>query len=146
MWNEEYDVVVIGSGFAGLAAAIEARKLCSSVIVLEKMAVPGGNSTISGGLFAAAGSPLQARDNIADSPELMLADMLAAGRNYNHRELARIVAERSTGTLLWTIDDLGVKYKPELSHLGGHSVPRTYNTANTSGAGIIRPMLVRCRK
>jgi flavocytochrome c len=146
MWNEEYDVVVIGSGFAGLAAAIEARKLCSSVIVLEKMAVPGGNSTISGGLFAAAGSPLQARDNIADSPELMLADMLAAGRNYNHRELARIVAERSTGTLLWTIDDLGVKYKPELSHLGGHSVPRTYNTANTSGAGIIRPMLVRCRE
>ncbi len=146
MWNEEYDVVVIGSGFAGLAAAIEARKLCSSVIVLEKMAVPGGNSTISGGLFAAAGSPLQAQENIDDSPDLMLADMLAAGNNYNHRELARIVAERSTETLLWTINDLGVKYKPKLSHLGGHSVPRTYNTTNTSGAGIVRPMLVRCRE
>ncbi len=146
MWNEEYDVVVVGSGFAGLAAAIEARKLCCSVIVLEKMAVPGGNSTISGGLVAAAGSPLQAEENIDDSPELMLADMLSAGQNYNHRELARIVAERSTETLLWTINDLGVKYKPKLSHLGGHSVARTYNTANTSGAGIIRPMLVRCRE
>jgi len=146
MWNEEYDVVIIGSGFAGLAAAIEARKLCSSVVVLEKMAVPGGNSTISGGLFAAAGSPLQAEENIADSPELMVADMLAAGNNFNHRDLARTVAERSTETLLWTINELGVKYKPKLSHLGGHSVPRTYNTVNTSGSGIIRPMLVRLRE
>ena len=146
MWNEEYDVVIIGSGFAGLAAAIEARKAGSSVIVLEKMGVPGGNSTISGGLVAAAGSPLQAKENIQDSPELMLADMLAAGQDFNHRDLAAIVAERSAETLLWTINELGVKYKPELSHLGGHSVARTYNTANTSGAGIIRPMLVNCRE
>lgn len=146
MWNEEYDVVIIGSGFAGLAAAIEARKAGSSVIVLEKMGVPGGNSTISGGLVAAAGSPLQAKGNIEDSPELMLADMLAAGQDFNHRDLAGIVAEKSAETLLWTINELGVKYKPELSHLGGHSVPRTYNTANTSGAGIIRPMLIKCRE
>ena len=146
MWDEEFDVVIIGSGFAGLAAAIEAGKSGSSVIVLEKMGVPGGNSTISGGLFAAAGSPLQEKENIRDSPELMLADMLAAGQDFNHRDLARVVAERSKETLLWTINELGVNYKPKLSHLGGHSVPRTYNTANTSGAGIIRPMLVKCRE
>ncbi len=146
MWDEEYDVVIIGSGFAGLSAAIEARRLCSSVVVLEKMAVPGGNSIISGGLFAAAGSPLQAQENIDDSPELMLADMLAAGHDFNHRDLAGIVAEKSAETLQWTIDELGVKYRPKLSHLGGHSVPRTYNTANTSGSGIIRPMLVKCRE
>jgi flavocytochrome c len=146
MWNEEYDVVIIGSGFAGLSAAIEARKICSSVIVLEKMMVPGGNSVISGGLFAAVGSPLQAKAKIKDSPELMLADMLAAGHEFNHLDLARIVAERSAETLQWTIEELGVKYKPRLSHLGGHSVPRTYNTVNTSGSGIIGPMLVKCRE
>jgi flavocytochrome c len=146
MWDEEYDVVIIGSGFAGLSAALEARKICSSVIILEKMPVPGGNSAISGGLVAAAGSPLQAKEGIKDSPELMLADMLAAGHEFNHRDLARIVAERSTETLLWTIEELGVKYKPRLSHLGGHSVPRTYNTVNTSGSGIIKPMLVKCRE
>jgi len=146
MWNEEYDVVIIGSGFAGLAAAIEARRTGSSVIVLEKMAVPGGNSTISGGLFAAAGSLLQAEGNIDDSPELLLADMLAAGRDFNHLHLARIVAEKSNETLLWSIHELGVKYKPRLTHLGGHSVPRTYSTANTSGSGIIKPMLVKCRE
>jgi len=145
IWAEEYDIVIIGSGFAGLSAAIEAGKVCPSVIVLEKMPVPGGNSAISGGLFAAAGSPLQARERIMDSPELMLSDMLAAGLELNNKELARIVAEKSTETLLWTIKELGVKYKPRLSHLGGHSVPRTYNTANTSGSGIIKPMLAKCR-
>ncbi|UCE35771.1 MAG: FAD-dependent oxidoreductase, partial [Deltaproteobacteria bacterium] len=41
------DVVVIGSGFAGLTAAIEARNAGASVIILEKMKAPGGNSIIS---------------------------------------------------------------------------------------------------
>ncbi len=36
-WDETYDVVVIGSGFAGLAAAIVARLAGASVCVLEKM-------------------------------------------------------------------------------------------------------------
>lgn len=146
MWDEQYDIVVIGSGFAGLSAALEARKGGSSVLVLEKMAVPGGNSAISGGLVAVAGSPLQKKERIQDSPELMLADMLAAGHDYNYPELARIVADRSAAALLWTIRDLGVKYKPRLIHLGGHSVPRTYNTVNTSGSGIIKPMLAKCRE
>ena len=35
-WDETYDVVVIGSGFAGLSAAIEAKNAGSTVIVLEK--------------------------------------------------------------------------------------------------------------
>ena len=38
-WNEEYDVVVIGSGFAGLAAAIEAKQAGSSVVVDRKSVV-----------------------------------------------------------------------------------------------------------
>jgi succinate dehydrogenase/fumarate reductase flavoprotein subunit len=36
-WDEKVDIIVIGSGFAGLAAAIEAKIAGSSVIVLEKM-------------------------------------------------------------------------------------------------------------
>src|SRR5690606_27397380 len=58
-WDEEFDVVVVGSGFAGLAAAHEARKTGASVVVLEKMRTPGGNSIINGGVVSAAGSPLQ---------------------------------------------------------------------------------------
>jgi len=145
-WDATYDVVVIGSGFAGLAAAIEARLLGASVLVLEKMRIPGGNSAISGGLIAAAGSPLQQRDEISDSPEQMLQDMVKAGEELNHPDLAGLIARESTNTLKWTQEFLGVEYKDRLNHLGGHSVPRTYNTANASGSGLLRPMLAKCRE
>ena len=36
-WDESADVVIIGSGFAGLAAAIEAKQAGASIIILEKM-------------------------------------------------------------------------------------------------------------
>lgn len=145
-WDEEYDVVVIGSGFAGLSAAIEAREKGADVIVIEKMRTPGGNSAISGGLIAAADSPLQHKYGIIDSPDLMFQDMLSAGTGINVQNLARIVAQQSLSALQWTIDHLGVKYKENLSHLGGHTVPRTYIAECGSGSGIIQPMLKKCRE
>ncbi len=51
-WDETYDIVVIGSGFAGLAAAIEAKIAGASVVVIDKMPVHGGNSIINGGDFS----------------------------------------------------------------------------------------------
>lgn len=143
--NKKYDVIVIGSGFAGLSAAIEAKLAGCSVIVLEKMTIPGGNSAISGGLLAVAGSPLQERDEITDTPELMFADMMQAGLGINHPELAHIIAESSVEVLRWTLS-LGVEYKEQINHLGGHSVPRTYNTACGTGSGILQPLLTKCRK
>lgn len=56
-WDETVDVIVVGSGFAGLAAAIEARKAGANVIVLEKMPALGGNSIINGGIMSATGCP-----------------------------------------------------------------------------------------
>mgnify|MGYP002398200627 CR=1 FL=1 len=145
-WDEEYDVVVVGSGFAGLAAAIEAKQAGAETIVLEKMRIPGGNSAISGGLVAVAGSPLQQREGIEDSPEQMLIDMKIAGMDLNYPELARIVAEQSPAVLDWTQQTLGVEYSDNLNYLGGHSVPRTYVTANGTGSGIVQPLLAKCRE
>ena len=56
-WDATYDVVVVGSGFAGLAAAIEAKKAGASCVVLEKMPTAGGNSIINGGILTATGCP-----------------------------------------------------------------------------------------
>jgi fumarate reductase flavoprotein subunit len=65
------DVLVIGGGFAGLAAGIEARLAGASVLLVEKMARTGGNSIISDGGMNAAGSNMQKAQGINDSPELM---------------------------------------------------------------------------
>jgi len=62
------DVVVVGGGIAGVTAAISARESGAKVILVEKRAVVGGSSGISGGGIGAAGSRVQARNNIQDSP------------------------------------------------------------------------------
>jgi flavocytochrome c len=145
-WDETYDVVVIGSGFAGLAAAYEAKKAGASVVVLEKMRTPGGNSIINGGVVSAAGSPMQEKEGIKDSPELMFKDMLTAGLQLNHPELAKMVADRSNATVQWTINELGVKYKDKLTQEGGHSVPRMYSTYNQSGSAIVQQQLLKLKE
>ena len=145
-WDKTVDVVVIGSGFAGLAAALEANEAGSKVLILEKMPTPGGNSIINGGLMAATGSPLQTKEGIKDSPELMFQDMLKAGLHMNHPELARMVADQSLNALMWTLDFLKVQYMPRVTHLGGHSVPRSYLTTINSGAGIVRQELKKVKE
>ena len=129
-WDEKVDIIVIGSGFAGLAAAIEAKIAGSSVIVLEKMKGYGGNSTISDGVMAAAGTAKQADRGIEDSPQLMYADMIKAGLGLNHPELVRTLTEKSAETFQWTVDYLGVKYLDRVDQFGGHSVARGYTTHN----------------
>lgn len=145
-WNEEADVLVIGSGFAGLAAAIEVKLAGATVKILEKMAIHGGNSSINGGGMAAAGSPLQKELGIEDSPEKMLEDMLYAGLYLNHVDKARIVAEKSSEAVQWTIDYLGVEWRDQLIQFGGHSVPRSYQTTNASGSGIINKQLAKLKE
>ncbi len=145
-WDESYDVVIIGSGFAGLAAAWEARKAGATVAILEKMRIVGGNSIINGGGIAAAGSPLQEKKGIKDSPAQMQADMIREGLGLNHPELARITAEQSWPCVQWTIEELGVKYTDFLLHEGGHAVPRGYQTYNGSGSAILNQQLAKLKE
>ena len=145
-WDEEADIIVIGSGFAGLAAAIEAKNAGSSVMVLEKMKGYGGNSTISDGVMAAAGTSMQADIGIEDSAQLMYADMLQAGLGLNHPELVRTLTEKSNNVLQWTIEYLGVKYLNRVDQFGGHSVARCYTTHNRSGSAIIKQLLSKLKE
>ena len=140
-WDEIADVVVIGSGFAGLTAAIEAHNAGASVLILEKMKAPGGNSIISDGGIAAAGTLMQKKAGITDSPDLMYSDMLTAGLGLNHPDLVRVVAERSNEVFEWSIDYLGVEYLDRVDRFGGHSVPRCYTPLNVTGLTIIKRQL-----
>jgi flavocytochrome c len=144
-WDQTFDVVVIGSGFAGLAAAYEAKKAGASVVVLEKMRTPGGNSIINGGIVAAAGSPLQQKQGLKDSPQQLFDDMVREGQGLNYPELVKPMAEASVPTVMWTIDELGVKYTERLVQEGGHAVPRSYQTHNSSGSAIVQPLLAKLK-
>lgn len=135
-WDSETDVLVVGTGFAGLAAAIEAKKAGSDVVIIDKMTTYGGNSSINGGDMAAVGTPLQKEAGIEDSVDLMMADMLKAGKYYNHLDKVKVLAENSGAAVQW-LTDIGVKFT-KLNFHGGHSVPRTNTTENATGADIVK--------
>lgn len=66
-WDEECEVLVVGSGYSGLAAAIEAKNAGADVKIIEKMNRVGGNSAFAAGDMAVCGSKVQAREGIEDS-------------------------------------------------------------------------------
>lgn len=144
--DEQADVIVVGSGLAGLAAAIEAAKSGAAVIVLEKMKITGGNTRIADGALSAAGNFLQKKWDIEDSPELFYDDMLQAGLGLNHPQLVRIVAERAAETIDWTRNELGVKYKDRVDRFGGHSAARSITTRSHSGVDIIKAQSARLKQ
>ncbi|MBC7960850.1 MAG: FAD-dependent oxidoreductase, partial [Vallitaleaceae bacterium] len=143
VWDEEVDILVIGSGFAGLSAAIEAHLGGASVVILEKMKAVGGNSIISDGGIAAPGTILQERLGIHDSADLMYMDMLNSGKGINHPELVRVVVEGAKDAFEWSKDFLGVEYLDRIDIFGGHSVPRCYTAKNISGSTIIKKMMAK---
>ena len=144
--REKFDVVVVGAGFAGLAAAVEARRAGASVLVLEKTKAPGGNSIISDGGIAAPGTDIQRRAGVDDSPELMMSDMMRAGLGLNHPELVRTVAQGALDAFRWTAEDLGVPYLDRVDLFGGHSVARSHAPPDISGGSILKPLLSRARE
>ena len=124
-WNETKEFVIIGTGFAGLAAALEAHQggmKADQILILEKMSFPGGNSVINGGAVAAAGTDMQKAEGIKDSPDLLYADIIKAGGGLAHPELARHIADESVENFYWLRDKIGVVYgNPEVT-TGGRAL------------------------
>ena len=139
-FDEEWDVIIIGSGFAGLAAGLKAAQKGNKVLILEKMGRIGGNSVINGGGMAVANNPVQAKTNIKDSKELFIADCLKAGLGINHTELLETLVDRGMDAYNFLVEN-GVQFKEHCAHFGGHSVARSMLTTNDSGSAYIQPML-----
>ena len=117
----EADVVVVGAGGSGLAAAAEAARLGRTVILLEKNAETGGTTSWSVGSVTATNTPHQKRAGIKDSPQAHFEDLaLHAGALAPRDNLAlrRILVENTTDMLEWLMR-LGVVFvgpMPEPPH------------------------------
>ena len=132
------DVIIIGSGMAGMAAAQEAAHSGAHVTVLEKMDYTGGNSALAGGGYACWTSSLRLRERLGlgeDSAEAHARDTLASGGGEGRPELVRTLCENAPAGLEWLVQN-GVEFKEVLVQLGGHSAPRSYQ-AKTSGKRIM---------
>ncbi|HSQ89834.1 flavocytochrome c, partial [Romboutsia sp.] len=121
----DFDVVIVGSGGAGLSAAISAANHGAKVVVLEKMNTIGGNTLVSMGGVNIPGNDEQKEKEIIDSKESYYEDIIAGGDNENDKEQVNILVENALDTYRWLKDFVDVKFKPaKLIHFGGHKVPR----------------------
>ena len=80
--NFECDVIVVGSGAAGLSAAITAKKRGLDVVVLEKEPVFGGTTALSGGVLWIPLNPHGRKQNPSDTREAVRTYMMQETGNY----------------------------------------------------------------
>lgn len=114
-WDMVVDVLVVGSGIAGLCAALEARAAGRSVLVAEALPGLGGASLRSPGiLYAGGGSPVQRALGVDDSVDAMFDYLSAAGEADQDRSALRRYCEGSAGHIDWLMQR-GVSFGTGLS-------------------------------
>ena len=126
------DIVVVGGGGAGLAAALTALQQGSDVIVLEKTGVLGGASAMAGAGTVATGSKWQQEDGFEDSPEKLKADMLANGHNLNDEATLDIYVNTTGAAFDWLVSEDGANVPYKRSG----EPTRTYS-GEGRGAGVV---------
>ena len=123
-WDEAFDVVIVGSGFAGMSAAATALHEGASVTVLEKMPTWGGNSAIAGGGFAAWTDSLKLREKYGmgkDSEEQHRMDTLKGGDFFNMPELVDVLVKNAPAAMDWMLKEGGLKLNKGIGRVGGHT-------------------------
>jgi len=138
----DIEVLVVGGGACGMAAAIAAHDGGANVAIIEKMDRPGGNSSLSTGSVPAAGSKYQKAAGIDDKPEAMVEDLMAISGGTDAPELVHRMAEVSALTVEWLIDDLGARMQliTAYKHIG-HSVPRLHAPISRRGQDLVDDLM-----
>jgi len=169
-WDLEADFVVIGSGAAGLPAAIRAANRDVSVIVVDANYDAGGHALLSGGNVAlGGGTTLQKKYGIEDSPDLLFQDLTdwsvvesngMPDYRYNDRGVQRALADNEALTFEFLVAN-GVVFEDKAPDTqGGHAIgisaPRENHTirdkkpslespSGSGGTNLMRPLEVSAR-
>lgn len=146
-WDMEVDVLVVGAGGCGLAAAIAAFDAGASVAILEKRERAGGNSSLSTGSVPGAGSRFQKEAGIADSAQRMIADLERTAGHSELPALTRRMAMISASLCEWLVDDVGARMAliTDYCHVG-HTVPRLHAPVSRRGQDLVDDLLAAVEK
>ena len=128
MKQQQFDYVIIGSGIAGLYAALLARKH-GRVLIITKSSIEECNTRYAQGGIAAAISP-------QDSPELHFKDTIAAGDGLSDEEAVRILVTEAPQRIAELVS-LGVPFDTQdgeisLGREAAHSLPRILHAGGDS--------------
>lgn len=145
--STDLDLLVIGAGACGFAAAIAAHDAGATTAILEKLDRPGGNSALSTGSVPAAASRFQREAGIDDGPERFLADLHAIAGETDCPDLVRRMVETSAETVEWLVDAVGARltFIAAYKHIG-HSVPRLHAPRSRRGQDLVDDFLAAAER
>jgi fumarate reductase flavoprotein subunit len=136
------EIVVMGSGAAGLAAALTAAEGGAKVSVFEKQRSPGGTSNFFQGIFAVE-SDMQRERYITYSRD----DAFKAIMEYSHwianPRLVRAIVNESAGTITW-LQKQGVVFNDATINMPDS--PRTYHVVKGKGEAVIKALTMRTKE
>ena len=127
-WDKEADVVVVGGGGTGCAAAMSAAEAGAKVILLETAPGLGGESSLCVGSISAPLSSLQKEQGISDTAEDYVEDVIhSAGANGSRsdRTLVQFLGENGGSTIDWLVG-LGVEIRGPFEYPTHHRVNRMH--------------------
>ena len=132
--HHPYDVLVIGSGAAGLTLALSLAKHARVAVLSKNKLTEGSTWHAQGGIAAVLDDQ--------DSIDAHVADTLIAGAGLCHEDAVRFTVERSKSAIQWLIDQ-GVNFTKEqdssdyhLTKEGGHSHRRIIHSADATGQAV----------
>ena len=123
-FDEEFDVVIVGAGGAGLSAAAHMPKGVKTLLI-EKNSIIAGSSLVCDGKFSAANTPDQKKEGIKDSDEQFVKDLLKVGQGQNNPDVVRALVKALKAEYDW-LTAHGIKSK-YVGIASGMSVPRAHN-------------------
>ena len=132
----DYDLIIVGSGLAGLTAAFESNKLFNDekkILALEKMSKFGENLSKATSGINMLNTPLQEKEGVKDSYEIFYKDTMKSGKNLWQPRLVSTVVNDSHLLYDFFTKEIGSDIS-KLGILGDHSVARTHRpTKETIG-------------
>merc|ERR1712190_408717 len=123
MGDAMQQVIVVGGGLSGLSAAHTVIEHGINVLVIDKSAFFGGNSTKATSGINGALTRTQRKHKIQDSPEIFKEDCMRGGAS--RPELVNVLCDESAPAVDSIIDKFGIDLSL-VSRLGGYSMPRTH--------------------
>lgn len=134
------DVIVVGAGLSGLAAAIEAAEGGAQVLVVDASSVFGGHAVMSAGDICIVQTAYQEQHGVHDTPDAAVADIVRVGRTPDE-EWVRLYAENSNREIYQWLTGMGVQFERLLRDTG-HEQARVHRTKGR-GIALVGPVYRR---
>jgi len=136
------EVVVVGSGAAGLAAALTAAEDGAKVIIFEKERSPGGTSNFFEGTFAVE-SDMQRERYITYSKDEAFKNIMEYSHWVANPRLVRAIVNESGGTIGW-LQRQGVVFTDATINMPDS--PRTYHVIKGKGEALVKALTLKARE